>query len=212
MRCSSLFVARVVFSVLACTSIVVAAPIPVRRDDVHQSWHPSESKRANTLITLVSREFTGYLKRALLPLSLEERAASDGTLANLFPISGALSKWTTLADAPEALELSDATFRPTRVSGQPYSYVSFQGKTALKAHYPKGSYKPSATNAPKGGLSFYAPGPASVDLSTAEEATFGYSIFFPKGFEFVKGGKLPGVCAYFACSMVCVSDQLNDDH
>ena len=63
---------------------------------------------------------------------------------------------------------------------------------SLKAHYPKGSYKPSV--APCGGCGFYAPGPSSVDLTTAKEVLFSYSIYFPSGFQFVKGGKLPGLC------------------
>ncbi|KAJ3511261.1 hypothetical protein NLJ89_g4204 [Agrocybe chaxingu] len=61
----------------------------------------------------------------------------------------------------------------------------------MKAHYPKGSY--TFGNSPQGGFSFYAPGPANVDLSSAKEATFGYSVFFPKGFGFQLGGKLPGL-------------------
>jgi hypothetical protein len=61
----------------------------------------------------------------------------------------------------------------------------------MKAHFPQGSY--TFGNDPQGGFSFYAPGPTSLDLSTAKEATFGYSVFFPKGFAFNLGGKLPGL-------------------
>ena len=70
--------------------------------------------------------------------------------------------------------------------------------TSVRAHYPAGSYNPSGS--PRGGFSFYAPGPASVDLSTAKEATFSYSVLFPEGFAFVKGGKLPGLCASLSLS------------
>jgi hypothetical protein len=69
------------------------------------------------------------------------------------------------------------------------------GKKAMKAHYPAGSY--NFQHKPLGGFSFYAPGPDHVDLTTAKEATFGYSVYFPKGFDFVKGGKLPGLCESF---------------
>lgn len=62
----------------------------------------------------------------------------------------------------------------------------------MQAHYPKGSY--TFTHSPEGGLSFYAPGPDTVDLTTAKEATFGYSVMFEDGFEWQKGGKLPGLC------------------
>ncbi|EIN05843.1 hypothetical protein PUNSTDRAFT_91469 [Punctularia strigosozonata HHB-11173 SS5] len=60
----------------------------------------------------------------------------------------------------------------------------------MQAIYPNGSYTFSHT--PRGGISFYASGPDSVDLTTAKEATFGYSVFFQDGFEWNMGGKLPG--------------------
>lgn len=67
----------------------------------------------------------------------------------------------------------------------------------MQAFYPKGSY--NFQNSPQGGFSFYAPGPSSVDLTTAKEATFGYTAYFAKGFNFVKGGKVPGLCKYDLC-------------
>jgi hypothetical protein len=54
--------------------------------------------------------------------------------------------------------------------------------------YPAGTYKPSAK--PAGGTGFYA---TPLQLSNATTVTLQYSIFFPKGFNFVKGGKLPGL-------------------
>ncbi|KAJ7764609.1 hypothetical protein DFH07DRAFT_1059114 [Mycena maculata] len=75
--------------------------------------------------------------------------------------------------------------------GMTHNYTTAYGKQAMEAFYPKGSYIPSKK--PLGGFSFYAPGPDSVDISTASELTFGYSVYFPQGFDFVKGGKLPGI-------------------
>ncbi len=125
------------------------------------------------------------------PLNVTKRAA--GSLANLFPVAGS-PRWTTLAGAAGSLALSDATFRPHNVLTRcAYTYQNApDGTKSLKAHYPAGSYKPSEL--PCGGVSFYAPGPSSVDLTTAKEALFSYSIFFPSGFNFVKGGKIPGFC------------------
>ena len=54
--------------------------------------------------------------------------------------------------------------------------------------YPKGSYKPSAN--PVGGTGFYA---TPVDLSSAKTVILEYKLFFPTGFNFVMGGKLPGL-------------------
>ena len=126
-----------------------------------------------------------------VPYNITRRAA--GTLSNLFPVSGS-PRWTTLAGAQGALSLSNSTLRPQKVTNRcPFTYEnSPDGVNSLKAHYPKGSYKPSVD--PCGGVSFYAPGPASVDLTTAKEALFSYSVYFPEGFNFVKGGKLPGLC------------------
>ena len=116
-----------------------------------------------------------------------------GNLSNLFPVSGG-KRWTTLTGAQGALSLSNSTLHPQKVTSRcPFTYEnSPDGVKSLKAHYPKGSYKPSVD--PCGGVSFYAPGPASVDLTTAKEALFSYSVYFPEGFDFVKGGKLPGLC------------------
>ncbi|KAJ7672514.1 polysaccharide lyase family 14 protein [Mycena polygramma] len=115
------------------------------------------------------------------------------SLDALFPISTSVAKWTTFPGAPGALPLSDATLRPEKVeSGMTHTYMAApDGKQAMQAIYPKGSYIPSKD--PKGGFSFYAPGPAAVDLTTAKEALFGYSVYFPENFNFVLGGKLPGL-------------------
>ncbi|KAG5641804.1 hypothetical protein DXG03_004170 [Asterophora parasitica] len=114
-------------------------------------------------------------------------------LSSLFPVPGFSKSWSTSPLAENPLPLSDGTLRPTKLlTSLSHDYVSApDGKKAMKAHYPQGSY--TFTHQPQGGLSFYAPGPSSVDLSTAKEATFGYSVYFDAGFAFNKGGKLPGI-------------------
>ncbi|KAJ6588237.1 hypothetical protein B0H19DRAFT_922055 [Mycena capillaripes] len=126
------------------------------------------------------------------PIGSHAGGSSNG-LEALFPVSNSISKWTTFPGAPNALPLSEKTLRPFKVeSGMTHAYTAApDGKQAMQARYPKGSYIPSKK--PLGGISFYAPGPAAVDITTAKEATFGYSVMFPKGFRFVKGGKLPGI-------------------
>ncbi|KAG6860729.1 hypothetical protein C0995_008085 [Termitomyces sp. Mi166 len=119
--------------------------------------------------------------------------ATKGKLSSLFPVSGFSKSWSTSSLASNPLSLSDSTFRPTKgINALSHNYVAApDGKKAMQAHFPKGSY--TFTHDPMGGISFYAPGPSSVDLTTAKEATFGYSVFFEKGFAFNKGGKLPGL-------------------
>jgi hypothetical protein len=58
----------------------------------------------------------------------------------------------------------------------------------LQVFYPKGSVNPKSK--PQGGSQFYA---APLDIRHARSVTFAYSVFFPSDFEWVKGGKLPGL-------------------
>jgi len=73
--------------------------------------------------------------------------------------------------------------------------ISLDSDGNLRAFYPKGSYKPSAS--PQGGFQFYSiptlvNGSTTTPLFGAKEACVHYQVMFPSGFEFVKGGKLPG--------------------
>ena len=58
----------------------------------------------------------------------------------------------------------------------------------LQLFYPKDSINPAKW--PKGGSEFYA---APLDISNANSVTLEYKVFFPGDFEWVKGGKLPGL-------------------
>ncbi|PFH52491.1 polysaccharide lyase family 14 protein [Amanita thiersii Skay4041] len=115
-----------------------------------------------------------------------------GIMDALFPVGGVIDSWTTSSSADSHLPLSDETFRPKNLmSAIAPKYVNGpDGKRSMKVHFPRGSY---TYKQPLGGVSFYAPGPSSVDLTTAKEATFGYSVYFEKGYAFNMGGKLPGL-------------------
>lgn len=126
--------------------------------------------------------------------STPTQAAGSGTTNALFPVSiVGDDSWSTNANEQNYVPLSSSVFQAeAKLSGENNdNYVTFAGKKALKATYPQGSWNPS--HEPRGGLSFYAPGPDKVDLTTAKEATFGYSVYFPTGFQFNMGGKLPGL-------------------
>jgi hypothetical protein len=66
--------------------------------------------------------------------------------------------------------------------------------TAWEAFFPEGSINPSATIS--GGFSFYLKGPSDFAkrLESATEALFSYKVMFEEEWEWVKGGKLPGLC------------------
>ena len=127
-----------------------------------------------------------------LPLTSNATLAARATSV-LFPVSDSAS-WSVSKQVSDAVPFTDATFRPTNeIKGLAHTVVKApDGVSSIQSKYPKGSFKPSAT--PKGGISFYAPGPKNVDLTTAAEATLSYSVLFEEGFDFVKGGKLPGLC------------------
>lgn len=120
-------------------------------------------------------------------------SAKAGLLSSLLPVKAVGGSWTTSPNSDDALPLSDSTFRPEKVlKALSHDYVSApDGKKAMQAHYPEGSY--NFQHEPLGGFSFYAPGPDDVDLTTAQEATFAYSVYFPEGYDFQLGGKLPGL-------------------
>ena len=63
---------------------------------------------------------------------------------------------------------------------------------ALEVRFPSGSASPEVhreTGAPSGGAQFYA----ELRKGAVESATLRYSVRFPEGFDFVRGGKLPGL-------------------
>ncbi|KAJ7594257.1 hypothetical protein C8J56DRAFT_778468 [Mycena floridula] len=180
---------------LLCSFLLftIAVPIPAS----------GEAKKATSKSSLSSKSSpssgsTKSSKSSLSTSSGSSKAPTSGgtsrgkagSLAFLFPVKTS-ARWTTFAGGPDAVPLQDATFRMHHQSGPKGTYTQVpDGSTALKANFPKGSYKPSAS--PRGGLSFYALGPAKYDLTQAKEATFGYSVMFPSGFDPNKGGKLPG--------------------
>ncbi|KAI8986055.1 hypothetical protein BDB01DRAFT_787526 [Pilobolus umbonatus] len=59
----------------------------------------------------------------------------------------------------------------------------------LRVEYPAGSRNPEAN--PQGGLGFKAD-PLSID-GNVKKVRLEYSVYFPKSFDFVRGGKLPGL-------------------
>lgn len=61
----------------------------------------------------------------------------------------------------------------------------------LLVSYANGSY--AYISEALGGVSFYALGPANQPINNAKVLTFSYSVLFSAGFQFNKGGKLPGL-------------------
>jgi hypothetical protein len=120
----------------------------------------------------------------------------------VFPVTGVNSGWS-VAKAATPASIDDLPFTANtlivkkQAKGSAHPIVSHEGKSAIHAKIPKGALTPGTT--PYGGFSFYCPGASKggdvpiVDMTTAKEVTFSYSIYFSAGYDFNLGGKLPGV-------------------
>ncbi|WP_224104972.1 polysaccharide lyase [Vreelandella aquamarina] len=106
----------------------------------------------------------------------------------------------TLTEAPSLAPTEDAynairqAFDTTRHWGTEENVERLASRdtglkeAGLRIHYPAGSSSPG--DEPLGGAGFYSD-PHS--LEGAERACLSYKVRFPSGFDFVKGGKLPGL-------------------
>lgn len=127
------------------------------------------------------------------PVNVPSGPGGAESLKALFPLGQNGASWSTSSAAKGSSRLTNDFLRPTKdMKSLSHDITKApDGKSAMEAFYPKGSMNPG--NSPAGGFSFYAPGPSDVNIEGAKEVTFGYSVFFEKGFDWVKGGKLPGV-------------------
>jgi hypothetical protein len=173
---------------------VSASPTPTREPQNVEPQEPEESSKP-TPSAKPSPSTTKKLSDAPAPTKVPEDpqdGPQTGIMAKLLPAEKTLESWSTCSEADNPLELSDKTLRPNHImTSLSRDYVNFSGKRAIHAHYEKGSY--AFGRGTEGGLSFYAPGPSSLDLTKAKEAWYGYSVYFPKNFDWVLGGKLFGL-------------------
>ncbi|KAG8966867.1 hypothetical protein FRC03_011188 [Tulasnella sp. 419] len=122
--------------------------------------------------------------------SSDTPASSGNSPKSLFPVSfKPTTSWSTSNSVSNSLPLSPGTLKAIKGNSN-INVVDFQGKSAIKAFFKKGSINPGNKNAPAPPLSFYAAGPKSLE---GDHVIFSYSVFFEEGFAFNKGGKLPGL-------------------
>ncbi|KAL4522807.1 hypothetical protein Ndes2526B_g00860 [Nannochloris sp. 'desiccata'] len=136
----------------------------------------------------------GSGKRLLNSRDLEDLVAWRGRLdptngRSYFAASIAVNKCSARQDCVSNLgsyPYESYMVDPTGESNQP----------VLKIQYPKGSWSPGSVK-PGGTLFFaypYKAIPTSGDNPLSKQsATFEYEVYFPNDFDFVKGGKLPGM-------------------
>ncbi|RDB20738.1 hypothetical protein Hypma_012163 [Hypsizygus marmoreus] len=104
---------------------------------------------------------------------------------------------TALGVHKNSSRTSHRLVKPPKASSSPprTSDKTRDPEEAWEAFYPKGSINPSASIA--GGFSFYLSGPKEFKErlesgNGAKEVLFGYRMMLEDGWEWVKGGKLPG--------------------
>ncbi|KAI0781511.1 hypothetical protein BD413DRAFT_463727 [Trametes elegans] len=194
-------ISAIASSIKASSTVSEAVSTPIAATATHVASSESASVTASTKASSIKASGTKTSSTEASASSTSESAAAatssassatSGLLKKLFPVSFT-SFWTTSTASSDALPLDDSTLGITHLlSALSHDYVTApDNKYSMKAHYPKGSY--TFTHKPQGGLSFYATGPKSVDLESAKEVTFGYSVYFEDDFEFNMGGKLPGL-------------------
>ncbi|KAG8976147.1 hypothetical protein FRB90_009269, partial [Tulasnella sp. 427] len=127
---------------------------------------------------------------------------------HLFPCPIRSNAFTTLPSSVcpihpriQHVPLSDESLSVTKItSGTSREIISAPGLdnriAAWEAVYPKGSINPGNPSAPRGGFGFYVGGPEEEMgwcFERAKEVLFSYAVYFEPGFEFNRGGKLPGL-------------------
>ncbi|KAH7107457.1 hypothetical protein BKA62DRAFT_740324 [Auriculariales sp. MPI-PUGE-AT-0066] len=113
----------------------------------------------------------------------------------LFPASASSNRalsWSTNSKAPNAVAftLDNLGIQNDKKNLKHPIETAPDGSRAMEVSFKKGAYDFKGAT---GGFSFVAYGPDSVDLTKAKEATFAYSAWFEEGFDFNRGGKLPGL-------------------
>ncbi|GAA5925480.1 uncharacterized protein JCM15063_005035 [Sporobolomyces koalae] len=129
----------------------------------------------------VSSNFAGNITKALGARKWSW-GANNAKLVDSVPTTA----WATAAPAT-------STTAPSQVSPNEaavFPIVDLSNGPAMQVTFPKGSINPANKDAPTGGVGMYL---SPLDLSKATNVSLEYSVFFPADFDFVKGGKLPGL-------------------
>jgi hypothetical protein len=160
-------------------------------------------------------EQAAEFERRLLPCICRTVVMSSSHISSwLFPISQYESGFSTtqsdidtarvsrvpLADSSVGVHKSSSRLTHNLVT--PPTRGDHSPRVAWEAFFPEGSINPSATI--PGGFGFYLKGPPefAARLESATEALFSYRVMFEDGWDFQKGGKLPGHCLSASISVL----------
>lgn len=171
-----------VTATVSSTSAVLASTMTAT--SVSAEDYTSSSVAATTSTTSAN---TTSVSSAAASSSSASLSGLSGLLAYLLP-SSTSDEWTTATDSSSALSF-DAALKPLYAGKLPSTGSAPDGTTAHIADYPAGIYGLSGS-----GFNFYSEGIHNgVDVSSASEVMFSYSVYFESDFDFNKGGKMPGL-------------------
>ncbi|KAF9429652.1 hypothetical protein BGZ76_001151 [Entomortierella beljakovae] len=185
----SLILQMILFSVCCITLTVAAAEATLTRDQIYTQG--------------------GFLKNWVAPLPSNSLESSGGSNSNNNGEKFLVQNWGTTFHSIQ-IGGNDISFTkdPFKKSGSSSSSsssgissnTSSTSDQVLQLNYPKGSYVPSVGTT-TGGTHFYAK--PFGDKNSFSKMMLSYDVGFPNGFNWVMGGKLPGVYGgtpYDGCS------------
>lgn len=185
-------------TVTATSTVFVEPSSPIPADPSQGSW-PGPPSRGH-LPNLPGRASwtCPWALKDLTPFNVTQRFGG----ANLRFITGIPPMIRSTDSTPPGLQPSLGSQGPPITTWHP-------NEVSLQLLYPKGSVNPGRK--PQGGMEFYA---SPLEVHTARTVTLRYSVYFPKDFTWVLGGKLPGLygghsgCSGGNAALDCFSTRL----
>ncbi|KAG6907515.1 hypothetical protein DXG01_008604 [Tephrocybe rancida] len=108
---------------------------------------------------------------------------------NISAFSGGRQNLEVVQGVPSSMAASTVSDVPPSSSPSSKSLAAWDDNgSVIQLYYPTGSVNPAQR--PVGGAQFYA---SPLDLTNARRVTLEYSVFFPDDFNWVLGGKMPGL-------------------
>lgn len=189
---------------LATAQALLAAPISHDGSHMHRRRAcPAKSKTTSVQTTATSvttthqststhHSTTSTSAKSTATAEVKTSSKTTNALHLIWPVSVAAAKssWSTAVDVDDSVKLSDKALNILSGASTSHAYdTAPDGSSALRAHYPKGSIDPGSDNI--GGFGMYAL--TGIDLSKGTEVLMSYKAYFQDGFQFNKGGKMPGL-------------------
>lgn len=161
----------------APTTIIVSAPIFTVIDTITVTLEAPETSATST-----QASSTWAAPPQMTDLASFNISAFPGGQKNLQIVNSIPANASAIIAASAAQSTSSADLLATALTTWDNS------SSALKLLYPAHSIDPAKK--PQGGAEFYA---TPINIQNAQNVSFEYSVFFPLNYDWVLGGKLPGL-------------------